>query len=41
MQKKDNMMEKFNETIMKYIVPIKQNRKYPRKNNAKNRHHIN
>ncbi len=40
-EKRDNMMEKFNEAIMKYIVPIKQNRKYPRKNNSKNRYHIN
>jgi hypothetical protein len=40
-QKRDNMIEKFNEAIMKYIVPIKQNRKYPRKNNTKNRYHIN
>ena len=39
--KRDNMMEKFNEAIMKYIVPVKPNRKYPRKNNAKNRYHIN
>lgn len=40
-EERNKMMEKFNEAIMRYYVPVKPNRKYPRKNNAKNKYHIN
>lgn len=40
-KKREKMMDKFNQAIMKYIVPIKPNRKNERKNNPKNRYHIN
>lgn len=39
--KRVEMMEKFSEAIIKYIVPIKPGRKNERKQNAKNRYHIN
>ena len=39
--KRVEMMEKFSEAITKYIVPIKPGRKNERKQNAKNRYHIN
>ena len=40
-EKRDQMMDKFNEAITKYVVPIKPNRKYPRNTNPKNKYHIN
>lgn len=40
-EKRDQMMIEFNKAIVKYTVPIKPNRKYPRKNNTKNRYHVN
>ena len=40
-EKRSEMMEKFNERILKYTVPIKPGRKSERKNNPKNRYHIN
>ena len=40
-KKREEMMDKFNQAIMKYVVPIKPNRKNVRKNNPKNRYHIN
>ena len=39
--KRSEMMEKFNEKILKYTIPIKPGRKNERKNNTKNRYHIN
>lgn len=39
--KRSKMMEKFSEAITKYIVPIKPGRKNERKQNTKNRYHIN
>lgn len=39
--KRVEMMEKFSEAITKYIVPIKPGRKNERKQNTKNRYHIN
>lgn len=40
-EKRNEMMEKFNKRILKYTVPIKPGRKSERKNNTKNRYHIN
>lgn len=40
-KKRLEMMEKFQEAIMKYIISTKPNRKSIRKNNPKNRYHIN
>lgn len=40
-EKRNEMMGKFNERIIKYTVPIKPGRKNERKNNSKNRYHIN
>lgn len=40
-KKRSEMMEKFSEAIQKHMVPIKPNRKNERKNNPKNRYHIN
>lgn len=40
-KKRNEMMDKFQEAINNYIVPVKPNRKYERKNNTKNRYHIN
>lgn len=40
-EKRSKMMEKFNEKILKYTIPIKPGRKNERKNNPKNRYHIN
>lgn len=39
--KRSEMMEKFQEAIMKYTVTIKPNRRYERKNNPKNKYHLN
>lgn len=39
--KRNEMMEKLQEAINKFIVPIKPGRKNPRNNNPKNRYHIN
>lgn len=39
--KRSKMMEKFSEAITKYVVPIKPGRKNERKQNTKNRYHIN
>lgn len=39
--KRLKMMDKFQEAITKYMVPIKPNRKNERKTNPKNRYHIN
>ena len=38
---RNEMLIKFNERILKYTVPIKPGRKSERKNNPKNRYHIN
>lgn len=38
---RSKMMEKFNERILKYTVPIKPGRKSERRNNPKNKYHIN
>lgn len=40
-KKRNEMLIKFNERILKYTVPIKPGRKSERKNNPKNRYHIN
>lgn len=40
-EKRSEMMEQFNKRILKYTVPIKPGRKSERKNNPKNRYHIN
>ena len=40
-KKRNEMLIKFNERILKYTVPIKSGRKSERKNNPKNRYHIN
>lgn len=40
-EKRNEMMEKFNKRILKYTIPIKPGRKSERKNNPKNRYHIN
>lgn len=40
-EKRSEMMEKFNKRILKYTIPIKPGRKSERKNNPKNRYHIN
>lgn len=39
--KRAEMMDKFLEAIMQYIVPIKPGRKNERNGNSKNRYHIN
>ena len=39
--KRAEMMDKFMEAIMQYIVPIKPGRKNERNANSKNRYHIN
>lgn len=39
--KRLEMMDKFQEAITKYMVPIKPNRKNERKTNPKNRYHVN
>lgn len=40
-EKRSQMMEKFQEAIMKYTITIKPNRRYERKNNPKNKYHLN
>ena len=40
-EKRNELMEKMQEAINKFIVPIKPGRKNERKNNSKNRYHIN
>lgn len=39
--KRSELMEKLQEAINKFIVPVKPGRKNPRNNNPKNRYHIN
>lgn len=39
--KRSEMMDKFQEAINNFMVPVKPNRKFERKNNPKNRYHIN
>lgn len=41
LDKRSELFDKFYETMMKFIVPIKPGRKNPRKTNPKNRYHIN
>lgn len=40
-KERSKMMNKFQQAINKFMVPVKPNRKFERKNNPKNRYHIN
>lgn len=40
-KRKDKMVEELEYKILKYLVPVRENRKYPRNKISKNKHHIN
>lgn len=40
-KRKDKMVEELEYKILKYLVSVRENRKYPRNKISKNKHHIN